>query len=115
VGENPHWEVLMFRNVKVCASLVVPCLTGIMATPAAYAAEPKETYKVVHIVPLPAGSKSNPTNPLVSADIAWVDADSHVYALTDRSNRSIDIIDTRKNEKIRFLRTPANLTAPISG
>jgi hypothetical protein len=58
----------------------------------------KETYKVVHIVQLPAGS-----NPLVSADIAWVDADSHAYALADRSNKSIDIIDTRKNETIRLL------------
>jgi hypothetical protein len=110
MGENPHWEVLMFRSVKVCASIVAPWLAGIMATPAAHAAEVKETYKVVHIVPLPAKA-----NPLVSADIAWVDADSHVYALTDRSNASIDIIDTRKNEKIRFLRPDPDDSPPFAG
>jgi hypothetical protein len=106
MGENPHWEVIMFRNVKVCASIVAPWLAGIMAMPAAHAAEIKETYNVVAVVQLPAGS-----NPLVSADIAWVDEDSHAYGLADRSNKAIDIIDTRKNDTITLL--TANCQLPL--
>jgi hypothetical protein len=78
-----------------CFACILAPAVGALVTPAAHA---DETYKAVAIVQLPAGS-----NPLRSTDIAWVDADSHAYALTDRSNKSIDIIDTRKNDKIRLL------------
>ena len=82
----------MFRSVKVCASIAF--VSGAVMP----AAQADETYKVVAIVQLPAGS-----HPLRSADIAWVDGDSHAYGLADRSNKSVDIIDTRKNDKIRLL------------
>jgi hypothetical protein len=82
----------MFRSVKVCASIAFAA--GVVIP----AAQADETYKVVNIVQLPAKS-----NPLRSTDIAWVDGDSHAYGLADRSNNAVDIIDTRKNDKIRFL------------
>jgi hypothetical protein len=82
----------MFRSFKVCASI------AFVAGAVMPAAQADEKYGVVAIVQLPAGSK-----PLTSTDIAWVDADSHAYALTDRSNKSVDVINTRSNKKIRLL------------
>jgi hypothetical protein len=38
-----------------------------------------------------------PGNPIVSADIAWVDPGSEAYYLADRSNAGIDIIDAETN------------------
>jgi len=96
----------MFRSVKVCASIAF--VVGAVMP----AAQADEQYSVVKIVQIPAaptacgkvGNVSVPCKPLISADIAWVDGDSHAYALADRSNSAIDVIDTRKNDKISFLR-----------
>jgi hypothetical protein len=92
-------------------AIALPWIIGTAAAPAAHA---EETYNVVAIVQLPAGPHAcggAPCQPLASTDIAWVDGDSHTYALTDRSNKSIDIIDTRKNEKIR----PLTADPPFAG
>jgi hypothetical protein len=105
------WEVNMSatrcklaRSVGYFATAIaLPWFIGTAAAPPAQA---DETYTLVAIVPLPAGSQ-----PLASTDIAWVDADSHTYALTDRSNKSIDIIDTRKNQNIR----PLKANPPFAG
>ena len=86
----------MYNDLKFCTACLasIPWLVGVV-TPAALA---DEAYQPVAIVQLPAGS-----NPLATTDIAWVDPDSHAYALADRSNKSIDVINTRKNEKIRLV------------
>jgi hypothetical protein len=86
------------------ASMLVPWLVGTAVTSLALA---DETYKAVAIVQLPAGSQ-----PLASTDIAVVDPDSHAYALTDRSNKSVDVIDTRTNKKIRLLTANCQLPLP---
>jgi len=38
-----------------------------------------------------------PGNPIVSADIAWVDPGTERYYLADRSNAGVDIIDAENN------------------
>jgi hypothetical protein len=61
-----------------------------------------EVYVVSRIVQLPSGQslKSSGT------DIAWVDPGSHTYALADRTNQSVDIIDTQTKEIRQFFATP---------
>jgi hypothetical protein len=42
-----------------------------------------------------------PGNPLVSSDIAWVDAGTKRFYLSDRSNYGIDIIDAENDLYVR--------------
>src|SRR6516225_10218711 len=50
------------------------------------------TFGLKETIQLPSGSQS-----LTSFDISWVDAPSQTYFLTDRNNKSIDIIDARSD------------------
>jgi hypothetical protein len=88
----------MLRNLARSAgyfatAIALPWFIGTAAAPAAQA---DETYSLIAIVQLPLGSQ-----PLGSTDIAWVN--HHTYGLTDRSNQSVDIINTRKNDQITLL------------
>src|ERR1700722_10395194 len=58
------------------ALVTVPCL-----------AAADEVFKVKTTINIPG-------NPLTSFDISWVDPSLHAYFLADRSNKSIDVIDT---------------------
>jgi hypothetical protein len=82
------------RGVGYFATAIgLPWLIG---TAAARAAQADETYSPIAIVQLPGGSQ-----PLGSTDIAWIH--HHAYGLADRSNQSVDIIDTRKSDQITLL------------
>ena len=82
-------------------AIVLPWFIGAVAAPTA---EADESYNPIAIVQLPGGSQ-----PLGSTDIAWVN--HHTYGLTDRSNQSVDIIDTRKNDTI----LPVTATPAFAG
>lgn len=47
-----------------------------------------------------------PGSPLASFDISWVDPSVHKYFLADRSNKSIDVIDTRTKSVTQLIPTP---------
>src|SRR5467141_3932418 len=89
-----------FRN-SIVAMLAAPALVG---AGTAYAActgpgAPTNTEtKCLTAVQLPQGS-----NPLRSYDISWVNPHRAEYYLADRSNASIDIIDTHHRTFKRFL------------
>jgi hypothetical protein len=53
-----------------------------------------ETFVVKNTVAIPA-SPGNTAGTLLSFDISWVDPWLHAYFLADRSNTSIDVIDTK--------------------
>jgi hypothetical protein len=79
----------MSTRAKLVAFLVgaaIPCLLAVSAHSA------DETYSVKTIVPVPGG--------LTSFDIAFVDANIQTFVLADRTNKSIDVIDTRTNTLI---------------
>lgn len=57
----------------------------LLAAPCVAAAD--EVFKVKTTINIPG-------NPLASFDISWVDPSLHAYFLADRSNKSIDVIDT---------------------
>ena len=59
---------------------------------------------------LPAGSKA-----LASFDISWVDSVLHKYYLGDRSNRSVDVIDTDSKVSSLFQPTSSNLPLVPAG
>jgi hypothetical protein len=90
------WSERMLCVFAQSVGFVTACvLLGTTAAPA------DEAYSPIAIVQLPGGSQ-----PLGSTDIAWVN--HHTYGLTDRSNKSVDIIDTRKNDTITHVTaTPA--------
>jgi hypothetical protein len=54
-----------------------------------------ETFTATAIITVPGGLKS--------FDIGFVDADIHTYALADRTNKSVDIIDTSTNTLVKQL------------
>src|SRR5215510_1900934 len=71
---------------KLLACLVgagVSCLLAVAARSA------EETYNVTTVIPVPGG--------LTSFDIAFVDANINTFVLADRTNKAIDVIDTRTN------------------
>jgi hypothetical protein len=41
-------------------------------------------------------------NPLNSFDISWVDPELHAYLLSDRSNKAVDVIDTRSKAQSKL-------------
>ena len=63
--------------------------TGLAVEPTARAAETTpQTIQIVATIQVPG-------NPLRSFDISWVDPQNHRYYLADRSNSSIDMVNTR--------------------
>ena len=48
------------------------------------------------------GAITVPGNPIVSADIAWVDPGTERYYLADRSNFGVDIIDAEESDPLSF-------------
>src|SRR5712675_2980967 len=73
-------------KAKLLACLVgasVSCLLAVAAQSA------DETYTVKTIIPVPGG--------LTSFDIAFVDANIRTFVLADRTNKSIDVVDTSTN------------------
>jgi hypothetical protein len=92
----------MSRKLKVLACLsgvVVPWLFAVLG-PASAA---DETFVQTATVVLPPTPVINPKGGTNSFDIGFDDADIHAYALADRTNKAIDIVDTRTNSVTREL------------
>jgi hypothetical protein len=70
------------RLLACLAGAAIPCLL-------AAAAHSDETYKVKTIIPVP--------KTLTSFDIVFVDANIHTLVLADRTNNSIDVVNTNTN------------------
>jgi hypothetical protein len=86
----------MRRKVKLLA-----CLAGavapwfLMTVGTAFAAD--ETFTVKQIISLPNGQSVG------SFDIGFDDANIHTFAFADRTNKSVDIIDTNTNKVVKQL------------
>jgi hypothetical protein len=75
----------MSTKATLLACLVgaaIPCLLAV-------AAHSDETYALKTVIPVPGG--------LTSFDIAFVDANVNTFVLADRTNKSIDVVDTASN------------------
>jgi hypothetical protein len=95
---------------------LLACLVGASASCllAVAARSADETYTVKTIIPVPGG--------LTSFDISFVDANINTFVLADRTNRAIDVVDTRTNTLIHqftanppfagVVATPANASGP---
>ncbi|HLH98087.1 MAG TPA: hypothetical protein VKW08_23525 [Xanthobacteraceae bacterium] len=94
----------MRTKVKLLA-----CLAGGLAPWLMIASSPAsagdETYTLKQIINLPDGQS------LGSFDIGFDDANIHTYALADRTNKSVDIIDTNTNTVTKQL----HATPPFAG
>src|SRR5947208_9262242 len=67
------------------AGAALPCLLAFAA-----AAQSDEVYSVFKTIPMQG-------NPLTSFDISFVDANINTFVLADRSNKSVDVVDTNSN------------------
>src|ERR1022692_4754127 len=65
-------------------SILVPCMSAMVGSAIA-----DEIFKPTTIITVPGG--------LASFDIGFVDADIHTYTLADRTNKAIEVVDTRTN------------------
>src|SRR5215475_7715055 len=96
---------------------LLACLVGaIVSCLLAVTAQSEETYKLKTIVPI----QNN--NSLTSFDIAFVDANINTFVLADRTNKSIDVVDTATNTLthqytanppfVGVVASPANASGP---
>ena len=84
----------MSRKAFTCLlAAIVPWLLAMAGSAAA-----DETFKPTTIITVPGGLKS--------FDIGFVDADIHTYVVADRTNKSIDVVDTRTNTLRQLTATP---------
>ena len=71
-----------------------------------------ETFVLQSVVSVP----GNPTgNKLLSFDISWVDPAIHTYFLADRSNKSVDVVDTRTKNISQIIPTGADAFVGFTG
>ncbi len=59
--------------------------------------------KLLATVPVPTTDRGATLVPLRAFDISWVDPDSQLYYLGDRSNKSVDVVDARTNTFLRHI------------
>jgi hypothetical protein len=74
---------------------IAPWLLTMTVLPSAAEPPPEEVFKVTSVINLPSGSV-----PLAAFDISFVDPAAALYLLADRSNKSIDVVDTNTNKFI---------------
>src|SRR5262249_8170394 len=74
------------------AGAAIPCLLAV-------AAQSDETYSVTKVIPITGG--------LTSSDIVFVDANVGRLVLADRTNKSIDVVNTNSNTLLhQYTATP---------
>ena len=93
-----------FRN-SLAAMLAAPALVGavsLAATGAAFADDHDRdggAVKLLTTIPFPSN-----VAPLHAFDISWVDADTQLYYLGDRSNAAIDVFDVKNNKFVKLIK-----------
>jgi len=80
-----------FKLLTYCLGALVPMAIGLSAASAA------ETYQPISAITLPNGQAIN------SFDIGFVDPTLRQYFLADRTNKSVDVVDTSKDTFVRQL------------
>src|SRR5205085_6780880 len=73
--------------------------------------------KLLTTIPVPvdpAHPANPPVVPLKSFDISWIDADTQLYYLADRSNAAVDVADAKRNVFKKQIR-PSGLHVPFKG
>ena len=91
-----------FPRTRLAAMLAASTLFGVLSLAPSGAVlgdegERNTAIKLLTTVPYPADLQ-----PLRAFDISWVDADTQLYYLGDRSNASVDVVDVKHN---RFVKT----------
>ena len=62
--------------------------------------EAREAVRLLATIPIPP-TRTNASGALYVFDISFIDANTGLYYLADRSNAVIDVIDTRTNSLVR--------------
>jgi hypothetical protein len=79
---------------------VLAAAVAAVLLPAVNAASGKKAEGAIRLlttIPIPPKSPPNLTGGMYSFDISWVDQQSQIYYLADRSNAAVDIVDTKTN------------------
>ena len=89
----------MMRTCSLVLSLFFAVILAVLALGPALAGEDGPNgrpVKLLTTVPIP-GTLS----PLKAFDISWIDPESQLYYLADRSNASVDVVDARTNQFVK--------------
>src|SRR5919197_3996518 len=71
-------------------------LVGVLLWVGAAVADERRAVKLLTTIPIPTTLSA-----LRAFDISWVDPDTQLYFLGDRSNASVDVADARTNQFVR--------------
>src|SRR5215510_13338496 len=77
--------------------LVAVALAALPVGNPAWAGPPADAFGLFESIAVPATGSNNTAGGLYSFDISWVDQATHRYYLADRSNNTVDIVDTTTN------------------
>src|SRR5450631_1770609 len=89
-------EASMLREIKLLAFLACAVAPWFLMTVGTTSAA-DETFTVKQIISLPNGQSVG------SFDIGFDDANIHTFAFADRTNKSVDLIDTNTNKVVKQL------------
>ena len=88
---------MMRKSSRALSPLFMVIVAVLVLSPAAAVAGSNDgPVKLLTTVPIP-GTLS----PLRAFDISWIDPDSQLYYLADRSNASVDVVDARTNQFVK--------------
>src|SRR6266542_1817807 len=88
---------MMRKSSRALSPLFMVIVAVLVLSPAAAVAGSNDgPVKLLTTVPIP-GTLS----PLRAFDISWIDSDSQLYYLADRSNASVDVVDARTNQFVK--------------
>jgi len=86
-------------------ALVGAALAALPVGNPAWAGPPADAFGLFESIPVPPTGSNNTAGGLYSFDISWVDQAAHRYYLADRSNNTVDIVNTTTNTLIARLGT----------
>lgn len=87
----------MIHGNRLYRSTVLGILSGMLGSHGAARADRVSDAGPITLL----GTVPTPGAPLVAFDISWIDPDTELYYLADRSNAAIDVVDARRNVFLR--------------
>jgi hypothetical protein len=113
-----HWTLAILATtallLMVNAAWALDPRPGFRPGPEIRNAGEDEAIGLVKVIPVPPTAANSTAGGMYSFDISWVDQDRRVYFIADRSNKAVDMVDTRTDTLIAQL-APTGTFAPFAG
>jgi len=87
----------MLHRKRLYRSTILGILSGVLGTHSVARADRGSDAGAIALL----ATVPTPGAPLIAFDISWIDPDTQLYYLADRSNAAIDVVDTQRNVFLR--------------